>query len=204
MGVAPPPSRREELGAFLRSRRARLTPADVGLPDDGSRRRTPGLRREEVAVLAGVGVSWYTWLEQGRDINASPQVLDALARALRLNPVERDTLYALARGELPLPDGTSIPGDDDDLVALVEALHPNPAYLHGPLTRVLAFNRAAEIVLGGFAHLPFDQRTLPPHRLRPGRRRDTRDPRRAVATTSPRHRHVMMSSSVTHRATLVG
>jgi transcriptional regulator with XRE-family HTH domain len=160
MGVAPPPSRRGELGAFLRSRRARLTPADVGLSDNGSRRRTPGLRREEVAVLARVGVSWYTWLEQGRDINASPQVLDALAGALRLSAAERDTLYALARGELPLPDGTPIPGDDDDLVALVEALHPNPAYLHGPLTRILAFNGATEIVLGGFAHLPFEQRTL--------------------------------------------
>src|SRR5690242_18900745 len=69
--------RRRELGAFLRSRRERLTPADVGLPE-GGRRRTPGLRREEVASLAGVGMTWYTWLEQGRDINASDQVLAAL------------------------------------------------------------------------------------------------------------------------------
>ncbi|MGW4296444.1 helix-turn-helix domain-containing protein, partial [Micromonospora chersina] len=87
--------RQAELRAFLRSRRARLSPSDVGLPDAG-RRRTPGLRREEVAVLAGVGVSWYTWLEQGRDIKVSEDVLDAVGRTLRLDPVERAHLYRLA------------------------------------------------------------------------------------------------------------
>ena len=160
MGVAPPPTRRDELSAFLRSRRARLTPADVGLPDDGSRRRTPGLRREELAVLAGVGVSWYTWLEQGRDINASPQVLDAIAHALQLDPAERATLYALAREELPLPDPADEPEPHDELIALVEAMHPHPAYLLGPLTQVLAINRAGEAVLGGFDHLPPEHRSM--------------------------------------------
>src|SRR5215471_1534422 len=111
MAVASSPSRRDELRAFLRSRRARLSPAEVGLPDNG-RRRTPGLRREELATLAGVGVSWYTWLEQGRDINPSPDVLDALARALRLDPAERRTLFALARTELPLAD--DVPGTDPE------------------------------------------------------------------------------------------
>src|SRR5262245_55801600 len=77
-------SRRAELSAFLRSRRARIHPEDVGLPS-GNRRRTPGLRREELAQLAGVGVTWYTWLEQGRDINVSAQVVDAIARTLRLD-----------------------------------------------------------------------------------------------------------------------
>ena len=87
VGLAPPPSdeRRSELTDFLRTRRAQVTPQDAGLPADG-RRRTPGLRREEVAQLAGVGLSWYTWLEQGRDITPSAQVLDALARVLRLDP----------------------------------------------------------------------------------------------------------------------
>jgi transcriptional regulator with XRE-family HTH domain len=160
MGVAPPPPRRDELSAFLRSRRARLTAADVGLPDDGSRRRTPGLRREELAQLAGVGVSWYTWLEQGRAINASPHVLDALSRALRLDSAERETLFALARGELPLPAGSASEGAETDLTALVEALDPHPAYLLGPLTAVVAWNRAATAVLGGFDHLPPDRRTL--------------------------------------------
>jgi transcriptional regulator with XRE-family HTH domain len=82
------PTRRTELAAFLRAQRARLTPADVGLPEGSApgRRRTPGLRREEVAQLSGVGVTWYTWLEQGRDIAASAQVIDALVRALRLTP----------------------------------------------------------------------------------------------------------------------
>jgi transcriptional regulator with XRE-family HTH domain len=80
--------RRAELGKFLKARRARLSPGDFGMPP-GSRRRTPGLRREEVALLAGVGVTWYTWLEQGRQINASTQVLDAVARTLRLDRAER-------------------------------------------------------------------------------------------------------------------
>src|SRR6266516_8075282 len=84
--------RRQELAAFLRSRRERIMPEQVGLPP-ASRRRTPGLRREEVATLAGVGVTWYTWLEQGRDIHASPQVLDAVARTLLLDPHERTHLF---------------------------------------------------------------------------------------------------------------
>ena len=88
-------TRRADLAEFLRARRAALRPADVGLPEAG-RRRTQGLRREEVALLAGVSVSWYTWLEQGRPINASVDVLDALARALQLDAVERDHLLALA------------------------------------------------------------------------------------------------------------
>ena len=91
-------SNRGQLADFLRSRRARLTPADVGLPGDSEpgRRRTPGLRREEVAELSGVSVTWYTWLEQGRKITASPQVVDALARALRLSADEHRHLRELA------------------------------------------------------------------------------------------------------------
>ena len=92
--------RREELGKFLRARRAQLAPEDFGLPG-GSRRRTPGLRREELALLAGVGVTWYTWLEQGREINASVQVLDALARTGLCYPHLR--LSGLAGPHLRLP-----------------------------------------------------------------------------------------------------
>jgi len=166
MAIASSPVRRDELRAFLRSRRARLSPADVGLPNDGVRRRTPGLRREEVAALAGVGVSWYTWLEQGRDIHPSPDVLDALARALRLGAAERATLFALARTELPLPDGSgTAPGDDADdgralLVSLVEGLHPTPAYLLGTMTRILAWNPAASALFGSPDHLSAERRSL--------------------------------------------
>src|ERR1700689_543649 len=97
--------RRQELAGFLRSRRERIAPEQVGLPP-ASRRRTPGLRREEVATLAGVGVTWYTWLEQGRDINASPQVLNAVARTLLLDQHERAPLFRLP----DVPDGNG-PGD---------------------------------------------------------------------------------------------
>src|ERR1700756_2541162 len=90
--------RRGELAAFLRSRRERITPEDVGLPS-GHRRRTAGLRREEVAQLSGVGVTWYTWLEQGRPIRASVQVLEAVARTLQLDTIERQHLFRLA--EMP-------------------------------------------------------------------------------------------------------
>src|SRR4051795_12291754 len=95
--------RRAELGEFLRARRDALHPADVGLPT-GGRRRTPGLRREEVALLAGVSVTWYTWLEQGRRINASRDVLLALARELRLDDAERAHMLDLASaGSGPRP-----------------------------------------------------------------------------------------------------
>src|SRR2546422_3706372 len=87
--------RRKSLAEFLQTRRSRLSPMEVGLSANG-RRRTPGLRREEVAQLAGVGVTWYTWLEQGRPINVSVQVLDAVARALALDATERAHLYRLA------------------------------------------------------------------------------------------------------------
>jgi transcriptional regulator with XRE-family HTH domain len=149
VGLAPPPStaRRTELADFLRERRARVTPDSVGLAGNG-RRRTPGLRREEVAQLAGVGLSWYTWLEQGRDIKPSAQVLDALARVLRLGTAERGHLFHLARVELPLPGGDYPHEAPPELVAIVDGLVPNPAYLIGPRTDVLAWNRAATAMLG--------------------------------------------------------
>jgi len=166
MPVASSSLRREELRAFLRSRRARLSPADVGLPDNGGRRRTAGLRREELAALAGVGVSWYTWLEQGRDIKPSPDVLEAVARALRLDFAERRTLFALARTELPLDDDVAggdleaLDGEIGHLIALVDSMHPHPAYLLGPMTRILAWNRSAAIVLGSPEHLSQERRYL--------------------------------------------
>src|SRR6266852_9763447 len=92
--------RRQALADFLRKRRARLSPADVGLPP-GMRRRTPGLRREEVAQLASMGTSWYIWLEQGRDVHPSAQVLESLAQALQLTPNERRHLFYLAGQALP-------------------------------------------------------------------------------------------------------
>ncbi len=134
-------ARRTELAAFLRSRRARITPQDVGMPP-GLRRRTPGLRREEVAQLAGVGVTWYTWLEQGRPINASVQVLDAVARVLRLDPTEREHLYRLAG--LPF---VHEPVSDEDVVGsevqgILDALDPLAAVVYNARYDVQASNAA--------------------------------------------------------------
>jgi hypothetical protein len=94
----PQSARRAELAAFLRAQRARLRPADVGLPEDRDpgRRRTPGLRREEVAQISDISVTWYTWLEQGRNISASEQVVEALTRALLLDPDQRRHIRSLA------------------------------------------------------------------------------------------------------------
>jgi transcriptional regulator with XRE-family HTH domain len=155
VGLAPPPSqaRRAELTDFLRQRRAQVSPERAGIHLDG-RRRTPGLRREEVAQLAGVGLSWYTWLEQGRDIKPSAQVLDALARVLELDAGERAHLFHLARVELPLPDADYLDVAPPELQALVDALVPHPAYLLGPRTDVLAWNRAATGLLGVPAPAP--------------------------------------------------
>ncbi|ARF55264.1 helix-turn-helix transcriptional regulator [Streptomyces gilvosporeus] len=140
--------RRQELRDFLMSRRARVTPAEAGLPD-GGRRRTPGLRREEVAVLAGVGASWYQWLEQGRDITVSPQVLDAVARVLRLSGAERRHLYVLAGLNPPQPHAEY---DQDHLCdglqRLIDAWMPFPAHIMDPYWNTVAHNEAAHLVLG--------------------------------------------------------
>ncbi|WP_198667316.1 helix-turn-helix transcriptional regulator, partial [Glycomyces dulcitolivorans] len=132
---------------FLRSRRARLAPGDVGLPEAG-RRRTPGLRREEVAVLAGVGVSWYTWLEQGRDIKVSGEVLDALVRALRLTRVERAHLYRLAGLNPPQADPSDRVPVGPELRRLIDAWSPRPAYVRDRHWDFTAVNDAARLVFG--------------------------------------------------------
>ncbi len=139
--------RRDQLRDFLRACRARLTPDDVGLVATG-RRRTPGLRREEVAALAGVGVSWYTWLEQGRDINASTDVLDAISRALRLTGPERTHLYLLAGLNPPSPAGAGGGAVTPELRHLLDAWNPRPAILRDRYWNLLAVNDATRTVFG--------------------------------------------------------
>lgn len=141
-GSAEPPEtevRRQELAGFLRSRRERITPEQVGLPR-GRRRRTPGLRREEVAQLSAVGVTWYTWLEQARDIQVSPQVLDALARALLLDRSERSHLFSLAGAVDPAP-GTECPSITPALREMLWQLDPIPACVQNSRYDILAYNR---------------------------------------------------------------
>ncbi|MDF5756258.1 helix-turn-helix transcriptional regulator [Spongiactinospora sp. TRM90649] len=140
--------RREQLRDFLRARRAGLTPEDVGMPAAG-RRRTPGLRREEVAVLAGVGVSWYTWLEQGRDIRVSPEVLDAVGRALRLTEPERAHLYLLAGLNPPPRVGGARGGSvTPELRRLLDAWMPRPAILRDRYWNLVVINEATRMVFG--------------------------------------------------------
>ena len=130
--------RRRELSAFLRSRRERISPAAAGVPI-GGRRRTPGLRREEVASLAGVGVTWYTWLEQGRDIRVSDQVLEAISRTLTLDSDERAHLFTLAgAGEQVL--GSDCAGVTAADRALLDQVMPFPALMQSARYDVLAYN----------------------------------------------------------------
>ncbi|MEU7058572.1 helix-turn-helix transcriptional regulator [Streptomyces sp. NPDC046197] len=141
--------RLRELREFLMSRRARVTPAEAGLPEGGPRRRTPGLRREEVAVLAGVGVSWYQWLEQGRDISVSPQVLDSVARVLKLSNAERRHLYVLAGLNPPAPEVAPDKREMcDGLRRLIDTWMPYPAHIMDMYYNCVMYNDAAAIVLG--------------------------------------------------------
>ncbi|MFI6033173.1 helix-turn-helix transcriptional regulator [Streptomyces sp. NPDC051315] len=146
-------SRRHELAAFLRSRRERITPEQVGLPR-GTRRRTPGLRREEVAHLSAVGVTWYTWLEQARDIHVSVQVLDALARTLMLDGSERAHLFQLAGAVDPTP-AASCTGITDALRETLDQLDPLPACVQNSRYDILAYNRT-------YARLLCDLDAIPP------------------------------------------
>jgi transcriptional regulator with XRE-family HTH domain len=148
--------RRAELAAFLRSRRERITPEMAGLPP-APRRRTPGLRREEVATLAGVGVTWYTWLEQGRDINASPQVLDAVARTLLLDPHERSHLFTLADAQdgATSRDCQSLP---PTIRMLLGRLEPYPACVRNARSDLLAYNATYGHLIEDLDALPFEDR----------------------------------------------
>ena len=140
--------RRKELGRFLRAMRERVEPSLHGI-STGKRRRATGLLREEVALIAGISATWYTWLEQGREANPSAPVLNALADALKLLPVEREHLFKLARPEWLPP----APAADDALpraVELLNALSPNPAYALNRAWDFIAWNDEAASLFGGF------------------------------------------------------
>ena len=149
-------TRREELADFLRSRRESLRPEQVGLTP-GGRRRTPGLRREEVAQLSGVSVTWYTWLEQARDITASPQVLGSLAATLRLTAAERAHLFVLA-GSSPPGGGSAAQSVSPTLRALVDSLDPNPAHVINASWDLLAWNRGYARLVGGVEDVADEER----------------------------------------------
>ncbi|MER6944068.1 helix-turn-helix transcriptional regulator [Nonomuraea sp. NPDC000554] len=149
-------ARRADLAAFLRSRRERITPEMVELAP-GPRRRTPGLRREEVAQLAGVGVTWYTWLEQGRPINASSQVLDAISRTLRLDIAERQHLYRLAGQQEGPPAGDSA-RVTPDMKEILHQLDPMPACLANSRCDALAWNTGYAALFPEIVEAPESER----------------------------------------------
>jgi transcriptional regulator with XRE-family HTH domain len=150
--------RRGELASFLRDRRARLSPEDVGMPP-GPRRRTPGLRREELALLAGVGVTWYTWLEQGRPINASMQVLDAVARVLRLDRAEREHLYQLAEAT-PVRSWAASAVVPPAVLDILSSFDPCPAVLANSRYDVIESNDGHKAVFRDWHSMPCIHRNL--------------------------------------------
>ncbi|WP_342422940.1 helix-turn-helix transcriptional regulator [Paenibacillus sp. FSL E2-0178] len=155
-------NRLQALSDFLKSRRAAISPAAAGLPE-GSRRRTPGLRREEVAQLAGVSNTWYTWLEQGRDIKVSPSVLDCIAAALRLTKDERSYLFALALDNGP---GSMIYSQEESSVIhpslqkILQELKSCPTIISDRHCGIVGWNEAAAHVFLDFAKLPPEQRNM--------------------------------------------
>ena len=152
-------SARRELADFLASRRRQLAPAAVGLPA-GTNRRTPGLRREEVALLAGVSHTWYTWLEQGRDIRPSRQVMDALARTLQLSAAEREYVLRLS-GNDPVATVEALDAMPEHLQGLMDALGSSPAYAITSSWSIVGWNRAYERLYPGVAELaPVDRNLL--------------------------------------------
>ncbi len=149
---------RTELAHFLRTKRQQLSPSAVGLQDRG-RRRTSGLRREEVSLLSGVSLTWYTWLEQARDVRPSRQVVDALARTLRLTPAEHG--YVLRLIGHPAPEGA----DDADRLPphaqqLLDALGSSPAYAITPTWSIIGWNGAYQAFYPGIAAVPRQDRNL--------------------------------------------
>jgi len=148
----------KRLGTYLKGRRKKLDPAALGFPR--SRRRTPGLRREEVAQRANISPTWYTWLEQGRGGAPSADVLDRIARALMLTDVEREHLFLLGLGRPPEVRYRKDEGVTPRLQRVLDALDPSPALIRTATWNVVAWNRAATVMLGDYGALPPEQRNI--------------------------------------------
>src|SRR3982750_1328999 len=146
------------LGAYLKDRRARLAPGAFGFPPE--RRRTPGLRREEVAQRANISPTWYTWLEQGRGGAPSPDVLARIARALMLTDVEREHLYLLGLGRLPEARYRKDESVTPRLQRVLEAMEPTPALIRTATWDVVAWNRAATVMLFDYGAVPPQERNV--------------------------------------------
>lgn len=148
---------RQELAEFLKTRRARLSPEQAGLPG-GGRRRTPGLRRGEVAQLSGVSADWYTWLEQARDIQVSSQVLENIARALRLDGNERRHLFQLALQQLPADAAPADATVGPALQRFLDLQGTSPAYVADQRLNIVAWNRAASLIYGDYESMSARER----------------------------------------------
>jgi transcriptional regulator with XRE-family HTH domain len=156
--ISERPTTENPLGTYLRDRRTRLDPAALGFPSE--RRRTSGLRREEVAQRANISPTWYTWLEQGRGGAPSAEVLDRIARALMLTDVEREHLFLLGLGR---PPEVRYKKNDDITLRLqrvLDALDPSPALIRTATWDVVGWNRAATIMLGDYGSLPPHERNV--------------------------------------------
>jgi transcriptional regulator with XRE-family HTH domain len=153
-----PAAQENRLGLYLRDRRTKLDPGAFGLPS--GRRRTPGLRREEVAQRANISPTWYTWLEQGRGGAPSADVLDRIARALMLTDVEREHLFLVALGRPPEARYHAADGVTPRLQRVLDALDPSPAVIRTAIWDVVAWNRAATVMLMDYGSTPPEQRNI--------------------------------------------
>lgn len=149
----------KELGAFLKTRRAKISPLEVGL-SEGLRRRTPGLRREEVAALSGIGLTWYTWLEQGRDIKVSSAVLESLARVLLLDEQEKAHLYTLAGQVLEEEISSSEIIVTPVLQRVLDNLVLSPSFIMDTRWNIISWNKAASAVFGDFNKINVCERNM--------------------------------------------
>ena len=152
------PANDNPLGTFLRDRRTRLDPAAFGFPAE--RRRTPGLRREEVAQRANISPTWYAWLEQGRGGAPSADVLERISRALMLTDVEREHLFLLGLGRPPEARYRKNEGVTPRLQRVLDALEPSPALIRTATWDVVAWNRAASVMLMDYGSLPPEERNM--------------------------------------------
>ena len=146
------------LGVYLKDRRAKLDPASFGIPT--TRRRTPGLRREEVAQRANVSATWYTWLEQGRGGAPSADVLDRIARALMLTDIEREHIFLLAQGRPPEVRYQPVDEVTPRLQRVLDAMEFTPAYIKNSTWDIVAWNHAATVVMTDYGDLPPGQRNI--------------------------------------------